>query len=325
MYRIDELKIGSFFAGVGGIDLGFIDAGFPAPVYANEFDKYAGKIYQQNFSSKATLFDSRDICDISISEVPVMDIIYGGFPCQAFSIAGLQKGFQDTRGTMFFEMVRFIKAFKPKVVFAENVKNLEKHDNGNTFKIIKQTLENEGYTVLHKIMNACDYSKIPQNRERIYIVAFLNKENAEKFKWPDKEDSRFPLEKIIDFKEQKDEKFYYRKGKFSGDIYEKLEEAMDDNRAIYQWRRTYVRKNKSGLIPTLTANQGGGGHNVGIIRADSGDIRKMTPRECFNAQGFPKTFNLNGVSNSQLYKQAGNSVCIPVITKIAEKIKEALE
>lgn len=325
MYRIDELKIGSFFAGVGGIDLGFINAGFPAPVYANEFDKYAGKIYQQNFSSKATLFDGRDICDISISEVPVMDIIYGGFPCQAFSIAGLQKGFQDTRGTMFFEMVRFIKAFKPKVVFAENVKNLEKHDNGNTFKIIKQTLENEGYTVLHKIMNACDYSKIPQNRERIYIVAFLNKENAEKFKWPDKEDSHFPLEKIIDFKEQKDEKFYYRKGKFSGDIYEKLEEAMDDNRAIYQWRRTYVRKNKSGLIPTLTANQGGGGHNVCVIRTDSGDIRKMTPRECFNAQGFPKTFNLNGVSNSQLYKQAGNSVCIPVITKIAEKIKEALE
>ena len=325
MYRIDELKIGSFFAGVGGIDLGFIDAGFPAPVYANEFDKYAGKIYQQNFSSKTTLFDNRDICDISTSEVPVMDIIYGGFPCQAFSIAGLQKGFQDIRGTMFFEMVRFIKAFKPKVVFAENVKNLEKHDNGNTFKIIKQTLENEGYTVLHKIMNACDYSKIPQNRERIYIVAFLNKENAEKFKWPDKEDSRFPLEKIIDFKEQKDEKFYYRKGKFSGDIYEKLEENMDDKRAIYQWRRTYVRKNKSGLIPTLTANQGGGGHNVCIIRTDSGDIRKMTPRECFNAQGFPETFNLSGVSNSQLYKQAGNSVCIPVITKIAEKIKEALE
>lgn len=316
--NISNVAIGSFFAGVGGIDLGFAQEGFKT-VYANEFDKYACKTFSSNFSD--VILDNRDICQVLPEEVPNLDIVCGGFPCQAFSIAGLQKGFEDTRGTMFFEMLRFVEYFKPQVVFAENVKNLQTHDKGRTFTVIKQSLESLGYNITYKVLNACEYGNIPQNRERIYIVGFKNEDQYNKFIWPDKIPLTTTLKDIIDFDKTQDEKYYYTQGKFSGDIYEKLNEAMQDKNSIYQWRRTYVRQNKSGLIPTLTANQGGGGHNVCLIRTTSGEIRKMTPRECFNAQGFPKNFDLAGNSDTQLYKQAGNSVCVPVIQRIAHQIK----
>ena len=132
------------------------------------------------------------------------------------------------------------------------------------------------------------------------------------------------LSDIIDFEKKMDDKYYYTKGKYKGDIYEKLMEAMDDENAIYQWRRRYVRKNKSGVVPTLTANQGEGGHNVCLIKTSKG-IRKMTPHECFNTQGFPKNFKLpDNQSDSRLYKQAGNSVCVSVIARIANEIAIAV-
>lgn len=318
MNKLSNLAIGSFFAGVGGIELGFSQAGFSNLVYANEFDKYACKTYTNNFPEE--ILDNRDICQVKPEELPHLDIVCGGFPCQAFSIAGLQKGFEDTRGTMFFEMLRFVNYFKPKIVFAENVKNLQTHDNGKTFKIIKESLEDLGYTVLFKVLNASEYGNVPQNRERIYIIGFLDSDQAKRFIWPEKIPLTKTIRDVIDFVNPQDEKYYYRAGKFTGDIYEKLVEAMIDKDSIYQWRRTYVRQNKSGVIPTLTANQGGGGHNVCIIKTDSGEIRKMTPRECFNAQGFPEEYNIKNVSDTQLYKQAGNSVCIPVIERIAEQI-----
>ena len=318
MSQISQLSVGSFFAGVGGIELGFSQAGFTNLVYANEFDKYACKTYSNNFDN--SILDNRDICKVSPDEIPHLDIICGGFPCQAFSIAGLQKGFEDTRGTMFFELLRFVDYFKPKIVFAENVKNLQTHDKGNTFKVIKESLESLGYTVISKVLNACEYGNIPQNRERIYIIGFLDGGQANNFSWPSEISLTTTLGDIIDFENKQDDKYYYIPGKFVGDIYEKLNEAMTDKNSIYQWRRTYVRQNKSGLIPTLTANQGGGGHNVCLIRTNSGEIRKMTPRECFNAQGFPKDYILQGVSDTQLYKQAGNSVCVPVIKRIAEQV-----
>jgi len=251
-----------------------------------------------------------------------------GFPCQAFSVAGYRKGFDDEkgRGTLFFELVRIFKEKKPEIIFLENVKNLVSHDNGNTFQVILQELQNEGYSVKFQVLNAMEYGNIPQNRERIYIVAFKNKELYKNFEFPLPIKLETKLTDVIDFNKKIDDRYYYTEGKYKGDIYEQLVEAMkDDNHDIYQWRRKYVRKNKSGVVPTLTANQGEGGHNVCLIKTKNG-IRKMTPHECFNVQGFPKDFVLpENMSDAKLYKQAGNSVCVSVIQRIAENIKEAIE
>ena len=318
MADLTQYNIGSFFAGVGGIELGFKQAGFSDPVYANEFDKWAQKTYQANWEN--TVFDTRDICTIDPKDTPDMDIIMGGFPCQAFSIAGKQLGFDDIRGTMFFEMMRFVQEKQPQVVFAENVKNLQTHDGGTTFQIICGVLEELGYTIRFKVLNAKDYGNVPQNRERIYIVAFKDANKATRFSFP----AAIPLVRgirdVIDFETPQDERYYYSKSKYKDEMMDTLARDMDDKDAIYQWRRTYVRKNKSGVVPTLTANQGTGGHNVCLIRTDDGRIRKMTPRECFNAQGFPQDFILPQIADCHLYKQAGNSVCVPVVKRIAESI-----
>lgn len=322
MADLTQYKIGSLFAGVGGIELGFKQAGFANPVYANEYDKWAQKTYTVNWED--THLDTSDICDINPKDIPDIDILLGGFPCQSFSVAGKQLGFNDARGTMFFEMMRFVDAKHPSVVFAENVKNLQTHDKGNTFKVIREQLEESGYTVRYKVMNAKDYGNIPQNRERIYIVAFKDSHKASNFVFPQAIPLTSSIKDIIDFKNPQPEKYYYTRDKYKVQMIDALERDMDDRDAVYQWRRTYVRKNKSGVIPTLTANQGTGGHNVGLIRTDDNRIRKMTPRECFNAQGFSNDFVLPQIADGHLYKQAGNSVCVPVIQRIAKNIAEVL-
>lgn len=220
-----------------------------------------------------------------------------------------------------------MKSKLPRVALFENVKNLVGHDNGNTFRVICKELDYLGYYYSYKVLNAMKYGNIAQNRERIYIVAFKNKEDFDRFHFPKPIELTKTVKDIIDFDGKVDEKYYYREGKYKGDIYEKLVEATKDddinNPAVYQWRRKYVRQNKSGVVPTLTANQGEGGHNVCIIKTKYG-LRKMTPRECFNAQGFPKEYKLPSQSNTRLYKQAGNSVCVPVIKRIAESILAAI-
>ena len=316
------LRCASFFAGVGGIDLGFESTKFFKVVYANEFDPYPVKTYELNSKIKV---DCRDIHEVKSVEIPDFDVMLAGFPCQAFSVAGYRKGFDDEkgRGTLFFELVRIIKDKQPQIVFLENVKNLVGHDNGNTFSVILDELQKEKYHVKYAVLNAMEYGNIPQNRERIYIVAFKDIEKYKSFEFPHPMPLKKKLSDIIDFKNQVDEKYYYTEGKYKGEIYDQLVEAMDDENAIYQWRRKYVRKNKSGVVPTLTANQGEGGHNVCLIKTPYG-IRKMTPHECFNTQGFPKKFKLpKDMSDARLYKQAGNSVCVSVIKRIAEKIEEA--
>ena len=323
------LKCASFFAGVGGIDLGFEQTGLFKTVYANEFDEYPAQTFELNFPDIKV--DTRDIHEVLCSELPDFDVMLAGFPCQAFSVAGLRQGFNDEkgRGELFFELTRILEDKKPRVAFFENVKNLVGHDNGNTFRVICKQLDILGYHYTYQVLNAMTYGNVAQNRERIYIVAFRDEEDLKKFHWP----SSIPLTKtvkdIIDFTHKVDGKYYYTDGKYKGDIFDKLADAMeyDDphNPAIYQWRRKYVRKNQSGVVPTLTANQGEGGHNVCLIKTKYG-IRKMTPRECFNTQGFPKSFKLpDNMSESKLYKQAGNSVCVSVIERIAEQIAEAVK
>lgn len=312
------LKCASFFAGVGGIDKGFENTGFFKTIYANEFDEYPVKTFENNFALKV---DCRDIRNVDVSEIPDFDVMLAGFPCQAFSIAGHRQGFNDEkgRGTLFFELVRIIKNKKPQIIFLENVKNLVSHDHGNTFRVILNELLKEGYYFKYSVLNAKDYGNIPQNRERIYIVAFKNEEVYRNFEFPLPIPLSAKLSDVIDFVSKMPDKYYYTAGKYKNNLYEKLIEAIDDENAVYQWRRKYVRKNQSGVIPTLTANQGEGGHNVCIIKTKHG-IRKMTPHECFNAQGFPKDYKLPNISDSKLYKQAGNSVCVSVIQRIAEEI-----
>ncbi|MBM7616726.1 DNA (cytosine-5)-methyltransferase 1 [Weissella uvarum] len=315
-----KYSIDAFFSGVGGIELGFEQTGEFSVVYANEFDKNARETYELNHPT--TPLDGRDIHDVQPDELPDADVMMGGFPCQAFSIAGYRKGFEDERGDLFFELLKLIQVKRPRVVFIENVKNLVTHDKGNTFKVIREALVENGYYIKWKVLNSKDYGNVPQNRERIYVVGFKSFDDFNDFKFPDEIQLTNTIHDVIDFDGKKDESLYYKEGKQP--FYSTLERDVNSTDTVYQWRRQYVRENKSGLVPTLTANMGTGGHNVPIIFTNSGEIRKLTPKETFNAQGYPKDFKLPEIANSQLYKQAGNSVVVPVIRRIAENIAGAL-
>jgi len=313
------MRVASFFAGVGGIDKGFEKAGFDV-IWANEFDKYAATTYQKNFKNKLVVDDIRNVKN---KDIPDFDIMIGGFPCQAFSVAGLRKGFDDERGNLFFELERIFKEKKPQVIFLENVKNLVGHDNGNTFREILQRLKTEGYHVKKDVLNACEYGNLPQNRERIYIVAFLNENACKEFEFPDPVELTNKLCNFIDYNNKQDDKYYYTKDNCG--FFDELKEKVINPDTTYQWRRVYVRENKSNHCPTLTANMGTGGHNVPLICTKTG-IRKFTPRECFNIMGYDKDYKLpEDMANTHLYKQAGNSVVVPVIERIAEEIRGALE
>ena len=313
-----KLKVASFFAGVGGIDIAFERAGFKV-CWANEIDANASKTYSLNFKNPLR---TADIHKVDATEIPEFDVMVGGFPCQAFSVAGYRKGFDDERGNLFFELERVFKAKSPSVVFLENVKNLVTHDKGNTFSVILKHLKEAGYHVKYKVLNACEYGNIPQNRERIYIVGFKDADVAEAFTFPEPVKLTTQLSDVIDFTSQLDESLYYVKERCP--FYEELEKSITSQSTVYQWRRQYVRENKSGLCPTLTANMGTGGHNVPLVLTEHG-IRKLSPRECFNLMGFPLDYQLPEMSRSHLYKQAGNSVIVPVIERIAKEILSAIK
>lgn len=307
--------VGDLFAGIGGVATGFDEAGFEIS-WANEIDAKACITYRANH--KHDLIEG-DIASINVADLPPTDILCGGFPCQAFSVAGYRKGFEDDRGNLFFRIMDLAKELQPHVIFLENVKNLQGHDNGNTYKVIKETLEKHGYHVKEKVLNTCEYSALPQNRERIFIVAFKNKAAYQSFEFPEKTKYTLKPHDLID--DTASSKYYYTDTKY----YKTLKEEMKNPDHVYQWRRQYVRENKSGVCPTLTANMGMGGHNVPLI-IDKKDIRKMTPRECLRMQGFGDKFVIpKQLPDSAIYKQAGNSVSVPVIRAIATKIMKALE
>lgn len=313
------MRVAGFFTGVGGIELGFEQAGFKIE-WSNEMDERAAKTFKANHSSKLVVSDIRDL---DIESIPDVDVIVGGFPCQAFSVAGYRRGFNDKRGETFFFLARIIEKKLPRVIFIENVKNLLTHDKGKTYNIIKETLEGFGYFLETKILNSSEYGNIPQNRERIYIIGFKREEDYKNFEMIHPLKLEKKIEDIIDFNEKVDEKYYYTKENCR--FYDELKENIKNKETLYQWRRIYIRENKSRLCPTLTANMGTGGHNVPLVLTKHG-IRKLTPKECFLFQGYPKAFILpDDLAQSHLYKQAGNSVVIPVIKRLAENIKKALE
>lgn len=307
------------FAGIGGFRLAMQEYGGKC-VFSSEFNPNAKKTYLYNYGE----VPFGDITQASTKDIipDNFDIVCGGFPCQAFSIAGLRKGFEDTRGTLFFDVADIIRKHQPKVAFLENVRNLENHDNGKTFEVIRNTLSELGYTVYHKVMNAAVYGNIPQHRERIIIVAFNNEKvkNHTDFKFPDPIELTKNIHDCID-SDKKAEKYYYRENQR---YYQQLIKDMTNPDTVYQWRRTYCRGNKSNQCPTLTANMGGGGHNVPLILTEYG-IRKLTPKECLNFMGYPNDYKFpDSISESAKYMQAGNSVVVPMMTRVAKQIVKVL-
>lgn len=310
------------FAGIGGFHLALHSVGGKC-VFVSEWDKPARLTYELNFKPlepEIFLKDrfAGDITKVDEKSIPNFDILAAGFPCQPFSIAGYRKGFEDQgRGNLFFDILRIIKAKKPKVVFLENVKNLHTHDKGKTFQIIHDALKEQGYSIKWAVLNSMEYGNIPQNRERIYIVGFKSKKAYEAFSFPPK----VPLtETIADILEKKVDDKYYYEGKT---LFPKLQNYVVKNNTVYQWRRVYVRENKRGVCPTLTANMGMGGHNVPIIK-DAKGIRKLTPRECARLQGFDNLIFHENLPDSALYKQFGNAVTVPVLKRICKQIVKAL-
>lgn len=310
-----KLKTIDLFAGIGGIRLGFENAGFRT-VFSNDFEPRCKDTYDLNFKKSKLILE--DIRKIGIDDLPGFDFLLAGFPCQAFSIAGYRQGFQDKkgRGNLFFDIARILEARKPEGFLLENVKNLKGHDKGKTFRIIEETLKNLGYHLKIKVLNSMDYGNIPQNRERIYIVGFKEKNHHDNFDFPHPVKLTVSVSDLLET--QVPEKYYYN-GK---PLYKKLKDKVRVGK-VYQWRRQYVRENKKGVCPTLTANMGTGGHNVPIIKDHRG-IRKLMPIECARIQGFPSNYKLPDIADSSLYKQIGNSVSVPVISRIAKNIKKAL-
>jgi len=323
------------FAGVGGIRMGF-DNAFEKQiktVFVSEWDEYAQKTYKANFKDDFGI--AGDITQIDEKEIPSFDICLAGFPCQAFSLAGKRQGFEDDykglcRGTLFMDVARICEEHKPSVIFCENVKGLVIHDKGRTFKIICKTFEDLGYKVFHKVLNSKNFG-VPQNRERIYIVAFRNDIAPDKFVFPETTDD---TKRIKDIVEEKPVPAKY----YLSDVYlETLRQhkARHESKGngfgyeIRNWddvagaivcggmgreRNLIIDKRQKKLVPST--------HIKGEINKEG--VRKMTPREWARLQGFPDSFELP-LADTHLYKQFGNSVTVNVIEAIALKIKEVLD
>ncbi len=310
-YSPKSFKFIDLFAGIGGLRLAFEKVGGEC-VFSSEIDKQARITYNANFNE----IPFGDINKISSKEIPDHNILLAGFPCQPFSYAGYRKGLKDKRSILFFEIKRILKEKKPDSFLLENVRGLASLDKGIFLNKILKELKAIRYNVCYKIMNTKEYGNTPQTRERIYIVGFL-KETAFNFPNPVKLQKKI---KDILLKKKQDIGFYYH----NFPIHKTLKKEIKKPNTIYQWRRSYVRENKSDTCPTLTANMGTGGHNVPLVK-DRYGIRKLTPRECARFQGFPDSFILPDIAKSHLYKQIGNSISVPVVIKIAKEMKRCLK
>lgn len=311
-----KYTVGSMFAGIGGICYAFKNAGFEI-VWANEIDKYACKTYRLNFGDSYLI--EGDIQKIDANTIPKFDILTAGFPCQTFSSVGLLQGFDDPRGNLFFETARVINAVKPRIIFLENVANLLKHDEGRTFEVIKKTLEDLGYHVTYQVMNAKQYGNIPQQRNRIYIVAFKYKKDLERFRFPE----MIPLTKTafdLFFKERQSDKYYMDGHR----MWDRMMEYMDDRRRVYRFTDWGLSRGMEGICPTLLAAMGSRFERIPFFYDDF-SVRLMTPRECARLQGFPESYILPSENEKQVYKQIGNSVCVPVVERIVNNIANALD
>ncbi len=290
------------FAGIGGIRIPFEEMGGNC-VFTSEWDKYAQQTYEANYGDKP----HGDITQIQENEIPKFDILLGGFPCQAFSIAGKRLGFEDTRGTLFFDVARIIKHHKPKAFLLENVKGLLSHNKKQTFKVIYQTLVDLGYNIHYKVLNARDFG-LPQNRERIYIVGFLD--NVD-FEFPKPFLSPTKLGDILD--NEVPEKYT-----ISDRLWASHQARKKRNREK-GWGFGYsLFDEDSTYTSTISARYYKDGSEI-LVAQKNKNPRKLTPREASRLQGFPKNFVIP-VSDTQAYKQFGNSVAVSVIREIAKEM-----
>lgn len=311
-----KITVASMFAGIGGIDLAFEQAGFSV-VWANEIDKYACRTYRLNFGDEYLV--EGDIQDVKTEDIPDFDVLISGFPCQAFSSVGLEKGFEDPRGNLFFETARVIAAKNPRVVFFENVANLVKHDEGRTFLTIFNTLAELGYCVKYKVMNASDYG-IPQQRNRIYIVAFKDENLCDKFVFPEERPLKIDAFALFD-KERQPDSYYMDNHRMWNDMVA----FMTDRHRIYRFTDWGLSKGRDGICPTLLAAMGSPYERIPFFYDDY-SIRKITQREAARLQGFPESFEFPiQKTPKQVYKQIGNSVCVPIVKEIADQIMKVMK
>lgn len=305
-----RFKIIDLFAGIGGIRLAFQKCGCYT-VFSSEFDKFAQKTYKANFGE----LPNGDITEIDEKTIPEHDILVAGFPCQPFSNAGLKKGFEDTRGTLFFDISRILEAKRPKAIMLENVKQLKGHDKGRTLSTMLNVLDNLGYYVPEpQVLKSIDFG-VPQNRERIIIVGFLKDniiDKSKKFEYPvgPKLPTRVGdiLEKNVSDKHTISDKLY------QGHIERRKKHAEKGNGFGFS-----VFNEDSPYTNTISARYYKDGSEALIDQGENKNPRKLTPRECARLQGFPDEFIIP-VSNMQAYKQFGNSVSVPLIQAVAEKI-----
>ena len=313
---MSQYTVGSMFAGIGGICMGFRDAGCKL-VWANEIDKYACITYRLNFGDDYLV--EGDIQEIKSKDIPSFDILTAGFPCQAFSSVGLLGGFDDPRGNLFFETARVAKAIQPRVLFLENVANLVTHDEGNTFKVIIETLNELNYFVTWQVMNAKEYGDLPQQRNRIYIVACKNESDINRFRFPEKIDLTRTAFDLFD-KEKKEDKYYMDGHR----MWSRMMEYMDKRDRVYRFTDWGLSRSREGICPTLLAAMGSRFERIPFFYDDY-SVRLLTPRECARLQGFPESYQFPNKYEKQIYKQIGNSVAVPVVRRIAQNIIAALD
>ena len=318
--NLKNLKFIDLFAGIGGFHQAL--TAFEAKcVFASEWDKHAAKTYEHNYG----IMPFGDITQIDQKDIPKHDILCAGFPCQAFSVSGKQRGFEDSRGTLFFDIVRIAKYHKPKLLFLENVRNFEKHDDGNTLKVLLNTLNELGYNINYKVLNASNFG-LPQNRERIYFVCFRKDIVKGDFSFPKPSKLKVSLNnllennpvgaKVIERTDIQMNKNYIPKENLFGEIdYPNKPIQIGIVNKGGQGERIY---HPDGHAITLSAYGGGVGSKTGLYKIGN-SIRKLSTRECARLQGFPDDFKIVS-SPSQAYKQFGNSVAIKVLNAILEQI-----
>lgn len=301
------------FAGIGGTRLGFYQTGKVKVVFSSEIDKFSIKTYRANFGD----IPSGDITKIDSKDIPNHDILVGGFPCQAFSQAGKKLGFEDTRGTLFFEIARVLKDKRPKAFLLENVKNLKSHNKGKTYKTIIKTLKDLDYEVFTSVLKARDFG-VPQNRERIYIVGFDKKQVREynRFLFPDRLNKKTSVADILE--KDVNDKYTISDKLWEGHKRRKREHKLKGNGFGYS-----LFNKESEYTNTLSARYYKDGSEI-LIEQKNKNPRKITPREASRLQGFPENYIIP-VSDTQSYKQFGNSVAVPVIYNIAQNILQVLE
>ena len=260
---MNNVTVGSLFAGIGGIELGFEQAGFKT-LWANEFDKDACTTYRYNFPN-VKLFEE-DIRELDVSKLEYVDVLTAGFPCQPFSVCGNKKGFDDERGNLFFEIMRIVDAIHPPIIFLENVANLTEHDNGRTFNIIHNELISRDYFIRYLVADACDYG-VPQHRTRTYIVAFKSQKACERFEFPEKCKLEKCIFDVIDKSAEIDKRYYLQPGTYQ---YNKMADIINDENQIYRFSDYGVQSSKDGISFTLKANMGTWRDRIPIIKDNYG-------------------------------------------------------